>query len=102
MSLGERAALEGVLSQLKPALSFEIGTAEGGSLRCIARHSAEVHSFDLVAPEHDVASSANVILHTGDSHELLPAELARCAEPGRNLDFVLVDGDPSAEGGRRD
>ena len=39
MSYGERAGLEGVLSQLKPALAVEIGTAEGGSLARIAARS---------------------------------------------------------------
>ena len=102
MSLGERAALEGVLNQLKPGLSFQIGVGEGGSLRCIASHSTEVHSFDPVVPEGDISSPGNVVAHTGDSRELLPVELARCAERERNLDFVLVDGDHSGEGVRWD
>jgi hypothetical protein len=102
MSLGERAALEGVLSQRKPTLSIEIGTAEGGSLERIALHSEEVHSFDLVAPQLEVAQEQHVTLHTGDSHELLPRELERFAADGRNVDFVLVDGDHSTEGVRQD
>jgi hypothetical protein len=44
----------------------------------------------------------NVTLHTGDSHQLLPEILQRFAEEGRNVDFVLVDGDHSADGVRRD
>ena len=67
MSLGERAALEGVLSQVRPRLALEIGTAEGGSLARIAAHSEEVHSIDLVrcpAPQPD-----HVTLHVGDSRE---------------------------------
>ena len=35
MTLGERAALEGLLARLRPALAVEIGTAEGGSTRCL-------------------------------------------------------------------
>ncbi len=42
------------------------------------------------------------MLHTGDSHELLPAFLAELAEAGRNVDFALVDGDHSAAGVRAD
>jgi Methyltransferase domain len=100
MSFGERAALEGVLSQVKPRLALEIGTAEGGSLARIAAHSEEVHSIDLVRcpaeqPEH-------VSLHVGDSHQLLPALLERFADEGRNVDFVLVDGDHSRVGVRQD
>jgi hypothetical protein len=47
MSLGERAVLEGALSQLTPSLAIEIGTSAGGSLKRIARHSGHVHTFDL-------------------------------------------------------
>jgi Methyltransferase domain len=102
MSYGERAALEGLLSQLRPQLAIEIGTAEGGSLGRIAAHSAEVHSFDLVEPAPEARELPNVTFHTGDSHELLPELLARFADEGRNVDFVLVDGDHSSEGVRRD
>jgi hypothetical protein len=102
MSFGERAAIEGVLAQLRPRLSLEIGTAEGGSLRRIATHSERVISFDLVEPEPAVKELANVELRTGDSHELLPIELERLAETGEAVDFVLVDGDHSADGARGD
>ena len=100
MSFGERAALEGVLSQVKPALALEIGTAEGGSLSRIATHSDEVHSIDLVRctatlPDH-------VALHVGDSHQFLPELLDDFAAAGRTVDFVLVDGDHSREGVRQD
>jgi hypothetical protein len=97
----ERAALEGLLNQLKPELAIEIGTARGGSLRCLARHSAEVHSFDLEHPG-DLRELENVTLHSGDSHELLPALLADLQGAGRNVDFVLVDGDHAAAGVARD
>ena len=102
MTFGERAALEGVLSQLRPQLAIEIGTAEGGSLERVAHHSGHVHSFDLVRPELPIAGLDNVTLHTGDSHALLPQLLERLAADGANVDFVLVDGDHSAEGVERD
>jgi len=102
MTLGERAAMEGVLAQRKARLAIEIGTAEGGSLRRIAAQAEEVHSFDLVLPEGPIKEIPNVTLHTGDSHQLLPEALQRFAEEGRNVDFVLVDGDHSADGVRRD
>ncbi|MQA75264.1 MAG: class I SAM-dependent methyltransferase [Solirubrobacterales bacterium] len=100
MSFGERAALEGILAQVKPRLAVEIGTAEGGSLSRIAAHSEEVHSIDLVRcpapqPEH-------VELHVGDSRRLLPELLERFASEGRVVDFVLVDGDHAREGVRQD
>jgi len=102
MSFGERAALEGLLSQLAPGLALELGTAEGGSLERLAEHSAEVHSFDLVAPSLPVAELEHVHLHTGDSHQLLPAVLETFVDEGRNVDFALVDGDHSEDGVRRD
>ncbi|MDX8151645.1 class I SAM-dependent methyltransferase [Patulibacter brassicae] len=100
MAWGERAAIEGLLSARRPALAIEVGTAEGASLRRIAAHSAEVHSFDVVLPQLEVPE--HVTLHTGDSHVLLPEVLAGFAQEGRNVDFALVDGDHSAEGVRRD
>lgn len=102
MSFGERAALEGLLAQLQPRLAIEIGTAEGGSLARIAQHSEVVHSFDLVVPHEGVRNLPGVTLHTGDNHELLPQLLTELAEAGENVDFVLVDGDHSTEGVRRD
>jgi hypothetical protein len=102
MTFGERAALEGVLSQVQPELSIEIGTAEGGSLRRVALHSGHVHSFDLVTPDPEIAALKNVTLHTGDSHVLLKELLAELASEGKNVDFVLVDGDHSADGAEED
>lgn len=102
MTFGERAALEGVLAQLQPTLSIEIGTAEGGSLRRIAAHSGEVHSFDLVQPDASIEKLSNVTLHTGDSHVLLAEFLEELARAERVVDFALVDGDHTAEGVRRD
>jgi Methyltransferase domain len=103
MSFGERFALEGLLSQLRPALAIEIGTAEGGSLRRIAAHAGEVHSFDIEPKVAELGDDLpNVVFHIGDSAELLPTTLAELAAAGRNVDFVLVDGDHSSEGVERD
>jgi methyltransferase family protein len=98
MSFGERAALEGLLAQLRPALSIEIGTAEGGSLARLAAYSKRVHSFDLVEPLDRAKALPNVQFHTGDSHVLLPQLLSKLAQSRFNVDFVLVDGDHSEEG----
>lgn len=102
MSYGERLAFEGILSQAAPRLAVEIGTAEGGSLRRIAAHSYEVHSFDLVEPLPEVAALDNVSFHTGDSHALVPEFLADTAKQARSVDFVLIDGDHTAVGVRDD
>jgi len=102
MSYGERAALEGFLTQIRPALAIEIGVAEGGSLHRLAAYAEEVHAFDLVSAPAAVAGLSNVHFHLGDSHTLLPRLLATFEETGRCVDFVLVDGDHSAPGVRRD
>jgi hypothetical protein len=100
MSLGERAAVEGVLAQLKPSLAIEIGSMEGACLQRIAEHADEAHSFDLAPPS--LPMPGNVVLHTGDSHQLLAQFLSQLADEGRNVDFVLVDGDHTPEGVRQD
>lgn len=103
MHPGERAALEGLLVSLRPALSVEIGTYLGGSLDRIAAHSEEVHAFDLrFQPGVTQERYPNVHFHEGDCHALLPRVLAELAAAGRNLDFALVDGDHSAIGVKRD
>jgi hypothetical protein len=61
-----------------------------------------VISFDLVEPEAWVSELDNVELRTGDSHALLPRELERLAAAGEGADFVMVDGDHSADGARQD
>lgn len=101
MSLGERMAIEGILSSLRPGLAVEIGTAEGASLRRIAHHAAEVHSFDLLEPSLPDLGD-HVHLHTGDSAVTLPRALQAFADAGRNVNFALVDGEHSAAGVRRD
>jgi Methyltransferase domain len=100
MALGERAAIAGVVAQLRPRLAVELGTAQGGSLRTIAEWSEEVHTFDFAPSVTD--PPANATLHAGDSHVLLPQVLAGFARDGRNVDFALVDGDHSAAGVRQD
>jgi hypothetical protein len=101
MSPGERAALEGLVSQLRPRLAIEIGTAEGGSLQRIAAHSAEVHAIDLT-DELLTQVPSNVTFHRGDSRRVLPDLLGEVAAAGRTVDFVLVDGDHSSDGVRAD
>jgi hypothetical protein len=105
MSFGERAALEGLLAQVRPSLAIEIGTAEGGSLERVAEYSGEVHAFDLnfdLMPSERKGALTNVALHAGDSHVLLPELLEQLAAEDRNVDFVLVDGDHSSDGVKRD
>lgn len=102
MSPGERAALKGLLVDVQPKLAIEIGTGSGGSLRRIASIAEHVHAFDLAAASDHLGGLRNVTFHTGDSHELLAPALAQLAADRLNVDFVLVDGDHTAQGVRRD
>lgn len=100
MALGERAAFEGLVSDLRPALAVEIGVAGGGTLARLAAHSEEVHAFDLDTSA--VEAPGNVTLHEGRSQDLLGSVLAGFEAQGRNVDFVLIDGDHATEGVRAD
>ena len=103
MTPGERAALTGILSILRPSLSIEIGTFTGYSLELISASSTRVHAFDLRRhPSVTAERFPNVTFHIGSSHDLLAPALADIGRTGENVDFVLVDGDHSAEGVRRD
>jgi predicted O-methyltransferase YrrM len=89
MSFGERAVLQGILSELKPRVSLEIGTAQGGSTRWIARHSRRTHTIDL---NHDGSMiDARVSYHTGASQDVLPSFGDHSLL--KRIDFVLIDGD---------
>lgn len=98
MSLGERAAMEGILSSLKPETAVEIGTAAGGSLRSLSLHSGHVHSFDLALPP-DAESFPNVTFHPGNSHETFGPWLDGF---DGQIQFALIDGDHSTEGALKD
>jgi hypothetical protein len=102
MGFGERAAIVGLLSELRPRVAIEIGTAEGGSLRRIAAHAGTVHAFDICEPAPELRELGNVVFHIGDSHVLLPAVLERLASEGAEVSFALVDGDHSAGGVAKD
>lgn len=101
MTAGERVALEGMLAQLKPAVSVELGAHLGGSLGRIATHSKTVHSFDLTL-QVSQADYPNVQFHIGDCHELLPALLRDLTSAGQTVSFSLIDGDHSPAGVRQD
>jgi hypothetical protein len=102
MSFGERAALAGLLSALRPRTAVEVGTYEGGSLRVLAAFSDRVHTIDLFDLVPDRDHYRNVSFHTGDSAVELPALLAELTRAGTAVDFALIDGDHSSDGVHRD
>lgn len=95
LSFGERAALEGLLWQLKPRVSIEIGIALGGSLRILSRHSETVHAIDLQLPHERLD---NVVYHAGDSVTVLADLLSWPTLAKGAIEFVFVDGDHTYDG----
>ena len=105
MDIVERVMLLHVVANLKPRISIEVGTADGGSLSAIARHTTgRVFTLDI-QPDRETALGQhfqNVEFIAGPSRETLPALLARLNAKGEEIDFVLIDGDHSAGAVRRD
>jgi hypothetical protein len=103
MSDGERLALTGLLARHKPHCSVEVGTFYGGSLSLIAQHSSMVFSIDIdpqtISRSGDVP---NVTFLTGKSSDVLPLLFRELTSAGLSVDFILIDGDHSAEGVKRD
>jgi hypothetical protein len=104
MTRCERFALVGLLQRLRPELSLEIGTYRGGSLQALSYYSQKVISIDIDPGVADrlKARFSNVEFRSGDSRSLLPQTIAEINRGTDRVGFVLVDGDHSAEGVRRD
>ncbi|MGV8108412.1 glycosyltransferase [Methanospirillum sp.] len=103
MNHSERLAMIAILSRHKPRCSIEIRTFKGGSLSLISQYSHSVFSIDIDPTIPDkFGYFNNVSFLTGDSSiilKLLFDELDREEIP---VDFILIDGDHSAEGIKRD
>jgi hypothetical protein len=104
MARWEQYALLNLLDVARPAVSVEVGTADGGSLQVVATASDKVYSIDMDPACREKLSPLfpNVEFRTGGSAELLPQLLRDIAGRQEPLGFVLIDGDHSAEGVRRD
>ena len=101
MSLLERVTIEGLLAHIRPAISIELGTSLGASLRQIASWSKRVHTFDLTL-KVEPRDYDRVEFHIGDSHKLLSPLLSALHHESQTVQFVLVDGDHSPAGVRQD
>lgn len=104
MTRAERFTFIHLLSAFKPDLSLEIGTYKGGSLQVLCRYSKEVVSIDIdpgVAAELG-GMFANAAFRCGDSSVVLPAVVDEINTSGKQVGFVLIDGDHSERGVKRD
>jgi hypothetical protein len=104
MPYAERFAMLGLLSTIRPALALEIGTADGGSLAVLARHSQRVISIDPdpTCAERLGPALPNVAFVSGYSQDVLPSVLGQVDQQSDALGFVLIDGDHRREAVRRD
>ncbi len=100
MSRSEKYALIGLLEKIKPDVSMEIGTYQGGSLQVISHYSNKVYSIDISPePKKTLASKFdNVEFLVEPSSEAIGKVFELIEEKDEKLDFVLIDGDHSRKG----
>jgi glycosyltransferase involved in cell wall biosynthesis len=103
MNDSERLGMTAVLHRLKPVCAIEVGTYKGGSLSLLAQYAKAVFSIDIdpTIPAK-FAHFENVSFFTGPSGDVLPALLQELDAADLPVEFVLIDGDHSAAGVRRD
>lgn len=98
----ERLALTGLLARHQPHCSVEVGTYHGGSLSLISQYSKMVFSIDIDKSIPSRFRFPNVTFLTGFSHMILPHLFRELDSAGVALEFMLIDGDHSAAGVKRD
>lgn len=103
MNDSERLALTALLHRHKPRCSIEIGTFMGESLSLISQYSEMVFSIDIdpSIPEK-FGFFKNVSFLIGPSQIILPMLFNELDKQGIAVDFILIDGDHSADGVKRD
>jgi len=100
MWMSERLILRAVLEEIRPKISIEIGTAQGGSLGMISKYSEKVYTLDI-SPNCKAAlgeSFPNTTFITGNSKETLPELLRQLDDTDGEIGFILIDGDHSYKG----
>lgn len=103
MTESERLGLTGILYRLHPRCAIEVGTYECGSLSLIAQFSTTVFSIDIdPSIPGRFKQFENVTFLTGPSQVLLPLVLEELDRASMPPELVLIDGDHSAAGVRRD
>lgn len=104
MTDAERSALTALLRELRPECAVEIGTYKAGSLGIISRFCKQVYTLDIdpaYAEEHG-EKFPNVQFIIGKSEETLPPLLEKIQRSAAPLGFVIIDGDHTEKGVRRD
>lgn len=104
MSRNERYAFIKLLEKIKPKTAIEIGCFKGGSLEVLSRYSEKVYSIDIDPNVKNLMQGKfdNVDIHIGDSKTLVPKILDAIDKNNESLEFVLIDGEHTYEGVKRD
>ena len=104
MEPGEQAALVALLAGLRPQLAIEIGSRDGGSMQVLSRYAERVISLDIDATCRERLGPIfhNAEFITGTSSQTFHPLLEQLEREASELGFVLIDGDHSANGVRRD
>lgn len=102
MNDSERMAVTGLLARHKPHCSIEVGTYHGGSLSLISQFSKMVFSIDIDETIPSRLSFPNVRFLTGRSNIMLPHLFSELDNGGIPVEFMLIDGDHSAQGVKND
>jgi hypothetical protein len=104
MSPSEQMGMIYLLEHMRPKVVIEIGTRFGGSLQVLSRYCERVYSLDIDpdVPRRLEGKYPNVEYLIGPSDHTLPPLIHRLQSQKAELGFVLVDGDHSLEGVRKD
>ena len=104
MSRAEKYCLIHLLENLNPEYSIEIGTFKGGSLQVLSKYSKKVYSIDIDSePKLSLENQFdNVIFKVGKSHNIIKDIVKEIESKNGKLNFILVDGDHSKDGVRKD
>lgn len=104
MSRAEKYCLIHLLENLKPEYSIEIGTYKGGSLQVLSKYSKNVYSIDIDSEPKQTLKNQfdNVIFKVGKSHNVIKSVVEEIESKNGKLNFILVDGDHSKNGVKKD
>ncbi|MFL0080148.1 class I SAM-dependent methyltransferase [Tenacibaculum maritimum] len=104
MSRNERYAFIKLLDKIRPKVAIEIGCFKGGSLEVLSRYCEKVYSIDI---DPDVKRKLdgkfkNTEIHIGNSSDIIPNILNKINQNNEELEFVLIDGEHTYNGVKRD
>lgn len=104
MTRNERYCLSKMLEKIKPKITIEIGTYNGGSLQVLSKYSETVYAIDIDINVKERLKNKfdNVIFLIGDSKLIIPKLIKELQKKNESIEFALIDGDHSEMGVKAD